>query len=71
MPTLPNVLARLSFLTTTPAIIGLAITASVIVIISEKLSGDIFTKEDINLLETIANQSAIAMRNARLMMSWN
>jgi len=35
MPTLPDVLAKLSFLTTTPAIIGLVITASLIVIISD------------------------------------
>jgi uncharacterized MnhB-related membrane protein len=32
MPTLPDVLARLSFLTTTPAIVGLIVTASLIVI---------------------------------------
>lgn len=32
MPTLPQVLAKLSFFTTTPAIIGLAITASLIVV---------------------------------------
>ena len=35
MPTLPDVLAKLSFLTTTPAIIGLVITASLIVIIND------------------------------------
>ena len=35
MPTLPDVLARLSFLTTTPAVVGLIITASVIVIIRD------------------------------------
>ena len=35
MPTLPDVLAKLSFLTTTPAIIGLVVTASLIVIISD------------------------------------
>ena len=35
MPTLPDVLAKLSFLTTTPAIVGLAITASLIVILSD------------------------------------
>jgi uncharacterized MnhB-related membrane protein len=35
MPTLTDVLAQLSFLTTTPAIIGLVVTASLIVIISD------------------------------------
>lgn len=35
MPTLPDVLAKLSFLTTTPAIVGLVITASLIVVISD------------------------------------
>ena len=35
MPTLPDVLAQLSFLTTTPAIVGLIVTASLIVIISD------------------------------------
>lgn len=35
MPTLPDVLAKLSFLTTTPAIIGLIITASLIVLIRD------------------------------------
>lgn len=35
MPTLPQVLAKLSFFTTTPAIIGLVITASLIVLIKD------------------------------------
>jgi len=35
MPTLPHVLAKLSFLTTTPAIIGLLVTASLIVVIRD------------------------------------
>jgi hypothetical protein len=35
MPTLPDVLAQLSFLTTTPAIVGLVITASLIVVIRD------------------------------------
>ena len=35
MPTLPEVLAKLSFLTTTPAIVGLVITASLIVVIRD------------------------------------
>ena len=35
MPTLPDVLAKLSFLMTTPAIVGLVITASLIVVIRD------------------------------------
>lgn len=35
MPTLPEVLAKLSFFTTTPAIVGLVITASLIVVIRD------------------------------------
>jgi len=35
MPTLPDVLAKFSFLTTTPAIVGLVITASLIVVIRD------------------------------------
>ena len=35
MPTLPDVLAKLLFLTTTPAIVGLIITASLIVVIRD------------------------------------
>jgi len=35
MPTVPEVLAKLSFLTTTPAIVGLVITASLIVVIRD------------------------------------
>jgi uncharacterized MnhB-related membrane protein len=35
MPTLPEVLAKLSFLTATPAIVGLVITASLIVVIRD------------------------------------
>ena len=35
VPTLPDVLAKLSFLTTTPAIVGLVITASLIVVIRD------------------------------------
>jgi uncharacterized MnhB-related membrane protein len=35
MPTLPQVLAKLSFFTTTPAILGLVITASLIVVIRD------------------------------------
>jgi C4-dicarboxylate-specific signal transduction histidine kinase len=37
-----------------------------LLILGEKLSGDMFSREDINLLNTIANQSAIAIKNARL-----
>lgn len=39
---------------------------AVIIVLGEKLSGDTFTAEDFNLLETVASQSAIAIRNARL-----
>lgn len=37
-----------------------------ILILGEKLSGDIFTDEDITLLTTVANQTAIAVKNAAL-----
>jgi len=36
------------------------------IVLGEKLSGDIFTSEDIKLLQTISDQTAIAVRNARL-----
>ncbi|MFZ6017087.1 MAG: ATP-binding protein [Nitrospirota bacterium] len=39
---------------------------ALLLILGEKLSGDIFSDEDINLLNTIANQSAIAIKNAAL-----
>ena len=39
---------------------------ALLLILGEKLSGDIFTREDINLLKTISDQIAIAARNARL-----
>src|SRR3972149_8558080 len=35
-------------------------------VLGEKLSGDIFTSEDIKLLHTISDQTAIAVKNARL-----
>jgi signal transduction histidine kinase len=35
-------------------------------VLGEKLSGDIFTSEDIKLLNTISDQTAIAVKNARL-----
>ena len=35
------------------------------VIIGEKLSGDLFTTEDLDLLEILADQSALAVENAR------
>lgn len=35
------------------------------IIIGEKLSGDLFTKEDIDLLETLSSQGALAFENAR------
>jgi signal transduction histidine kinase len=37
-----------------------------LIILGEKLSGDIFTDEDVNLLNTISNQTAIALKNAKL-----
>jgi len=37
-----------------------------VLILGGKLSGDMFTTEDINLLNTIANQTAIAIKNAGL-----
>lgn len=39
---------------------------ALILILGEKLSGDIFTREDINLLKTISDQISIAVKNARL-----
>jgi signal transduction histidine kinase len=39
---------------------------TVLIILGEKLSGDFFTNEDINLLNTISNQTAIALKNASL-----
>ncbi|MEW6408777.1 MAG: ATP-binding protein, partial [Nitrospirota bacterium] len=39
---------------------------SFLMILGEKLSGDMFTNEDINLLNTISNQTAIALKNASL-----
>jgi len=37
-----------------------------IMILGEKLSGDYFSDEDIKLLDTISNQSSIAIKNAKL-----
>lgn len=39
---------------------------SFLMILGEKLSGDIFTNEDVRLLNTITNQTAIVLKNARL-----
>ena len=39
---------------------------SVLIALGEKLSGDMFTGEDINLLNTISDQTAIAIKNAGL-----
>jgi len=39
---------------------------SFLIILGEKLSGDMFTNEDIKLLETISDQTAIAIKNASL-----
>jgi len=36
------------------------------IVLGEKLSGDIFSNEDIKLLNTISDQTAIAIKNARL-----
>jgi two-component system NtrC family sensor kinase len=35
------------------------------VLLGEKLSGDLFSKEDLDLLETLASQTALAIENAR------
>jgi signal transduction histidine kinase len=39
---------------------------SVLIILGEKLSGDMFTNEDLNMLSTISDQTAIALKNAQL-----
>lgn len=39
---------------------------ALLLILGEKLSGDIFTDEDVTLLNTIANQASIAIKNASL-----
>jgi signal transduction histidine kinase len=39
---------------------------TLLIMLGEKLSGDMFTDEDINLLNTISHQTAIAVKNARL-----
>jgi signal transduction histidine kinase len=39
-----------------------------LMVLGEKISGDIFTDEDIKLLNTISDQTAIAIKNARLYM---
>ena len=39
---------------------------AVLMILGEKLSGNIFTRQDINLLVTVSNQTAVALKNARL-----
>ena len=39
---------------------------SLLMILGGKLSGDIFTNEDINFLKTVSNQIAIAIKNAKL-----
>jgi two-component system NtrC family sensor kinase len=39
---------------------------SLILILGEKLAGDMFTTEDINLLKTVSDQTAISVKNARL-----
>ncbi|HTY12667.1 MAG TPA: histidine kinase N-terminal 7TM domain-containing protein, partial [Candidatus Omnitrophota bacterium] len=37
-----------------------------IIALGKKLSGDVFTSEDIGLLSTLANQTSVALENARL-----
>ena len=39
---------------------------ALLLLLGEKLSGDMFTREDINMLKTISDQIAIATKNARL-----
>jgi signal transduction histidine kinase len=39
-----------------------------LMVLGEKISGDIFTDEDIKLLNTISDQTAIAIKNAKLYM---
>ena len=39
---------------------------SLFLILGGKLSGDIFTNEDVNFLKTVSNQTAIAIKNAKL-----
>jgi len=41
-------------------------TLFLILILGEKMSGDMFTREDISLLKTITDQMSIAAKNARL-----
>jgi len=40
-------------------------------VLGEKLSGDLFTREDMDLLETLAGQSSLAVENARSYKSLN
>ncbi|MDP3297221.1 MAG: ATP-binding protein [Thermodesulfovibrionia bacterium] len=37
---------------------------SLLIVLSGKLSGDIFSDEDVNVLKTVSNQTAIAIKNA-------
>ncbi len=37
-----------------------------LMVLGEKLSGDFFSDEDVKLLDTVSNQSAISIKNARL-----
>ncbi len=39
---------------------------SILIVLGEKLSGDMFTHEDRNLLNTISNQTAVTLKNAGL-----
>ncbi|GBE40647.1 sporulation kinase A [bacterium BMS3Bbin09] len=46
--------------------IFIADKVSFLIVLGGKLSGDMFTDEDINMLSTIADQMAIALKNAQL-----
>jgi GAF domain-containing protein len=37
-----------------------------IIVLGEKISRDAYTKEDLNLLDFLSNQAAVAIENARL-----
>jgi signal transduction histidine kinase len=39
---------------------------SMVMVLGEKMSGDMFSNEDINLLNTISNQTSIALKNSTL-----
>jgi signal transduction histidine kinase len=53
---------------TTPLVVGLKVESKLIgiLLIGEKLSGDIFDGEELEVLGVLANQAAISLENARL-----